>query len=309
MAFYEVIATASITLALAIPAFLEKVMRSGYERRVESYKDGVIHEFRDVFIEAFNEFNEAQALTQDIEEKISEVVGMWEDVRTNYHKLEELIKTRIYLTIGWIAVFASSIGAIYSENFDIILFNIDWAGITNVVFIVLLLATVIYFYQLLKFDYDLTKYTEKKFEEKLVLSEEKKDIKDRIESFRDYIKEKELIIENLLKRQNIKFEKEVTINSSRFDFAIPNSKSPQIIIETKFTRREGSLPHFIYGSVIGQFALLKKEFPEIKTILITNFDLSKYSARYKDLLKFTDSVIDIAQIDQLNEFIKKHLNK
>ncbi len=309
MPFYEVIATASITLALAIPAFLEKVMRAGYEKRVESYKDGVVQEFRDVFIEAFNEFNEVQALTEEIEEKISEVVGMWEEVRTNYHRLEELIKRRIYLTIGWILVFASSIGAIYSNTYNVTLFNTDWAGITNALFVSLLIVTIIYFYQLLKFDYDLTKYNENNFEEKLVLSRDRTDNMDKIESFREYIKEKEEIIEKFLSNKNIKFEKEVKINNSRVDYAIPDSKSPKIIIETKFSRSKSNLPHFIYGSVIGHFALIKKDFPEIKTILITNFDISKYTARYNDLLKFTDSVIDISQIDRLDELIKEYLKK
>lgn len=306
MPFYEVIATVSLTLALAIPTFLEKVMRSGYERRVESYKNGVIEEFREVFVEAFNEFNEVQYLTTEIEDKISEVVSMWEEVQTNYHKLESFIKTRIYLTIGWIIVFSCSISSIYSQSYNVILFNIDWPGLTNLIFGLLLFITIIYIYQLLKFDYDLTQYIETKFHEKLDFRDpmEKKE-KYKIETIREYEKKNELIIEKFLKEQNIKFEKDIVINNKRVDFIIPNARSPQIIIELKVRRFERGLPHFIYGSIIALFASLKVDFPNIKTVLITNYDLSKYETRYKDLIKFTDAIVKLEKIEKLGEFIKE----
>jgi len=307
MAFYEVLATVSLTLALAIPTFLEKVMRAGYERRVENYKEDVLEEFRSVFLEAFEEFSEARELTEEIEEKITDVSLLWDGVKSNYHKLENLLKERTYLFLLWMGVFSLCLITIYSQSNEIFSQNVKFDEFTNIIFAILMLGTIYYFYRLLEFDTKLSKYGRKSFEKKIDLKVESKSPAEKIDHYKEFIKEKEEFIENYLINNNIEFEKEIAIKNHRVDYVIPNAQSPKIILELKFRRSKAGLPHFIYGSVISTFALIKSDFPKVKTVLITNFNLSKYESRYNDLKKFTDAVFQIEQIEKLEEFITKHI--
>lgn len=308
MPLYEVLATISLTFAIGIPTFLEKVMRTGYETRVERYQNGVLREFREVFYDAFQEFSKSQDLTDEIENQISKVVDLWERVRSNYHKLERLIQNRTYLFLGWMLVFSSCLITLYSEYQGIqYLFNFDWAQLTNVTFVLLLLITIVYGYGLLSFDTELTKYGGKKLEEKVgrsIGTEAKVDSYEKLVKFR---KENEMLVDNYLVQNNIKFEKESYIGNQKFDYVLPDRNSPKIVLTTKFFTSNKIPSGLVSSTIISEFAPLKFGNPKVKTIFITNFDFKKNTSFYVNTMKFTDVIIKIDEIDKLGEFIEKHM--
>jgi hypothetical protein len=283
-------------------------MRAGYEKRVEQYQNGVVKEFRDVFLETFREFDKAQYITDEMEVKITELVNLWEESKSNYHRLDSLIQNRLYIFLGWMVVFSCSIAALYSQYQGKNLLGADWYLAANVLFIILLIATTAYFYGLMKFDWDLSKYSEKKSKEKIEFSEEKTNIV-RISSIQDIERENKEIVDKFLENLKIKYEKETRIKNYRVDFAIPDSKSPEIAILVSVSRTKQIHSAFFYRSIVALFAILKKDFPQLKTVLITNFEIIKNSRIYEEIMKFTDRIFTIDKMEELEKFIKEKPNQ
>ena len=308
MAFYEVLATVSITLAIGIPTFLEKVMRSGYEKRVDTYRTGLVKEFNDGFTEASEEFSKVKDITEEIEVIMDNLFSIWNRSKTNYHKLGWLIQSRIYLFLGWMVVFCCCLLAIYCQDQQIdTLFNIDWKGYSNVLFSFLMIATIMYGVSLFKFDWDLTRYSEKELQDKSDKRTEPQLFKSRATSMQDFVTEKKRKIEDYLISQNIKFEKEAMIKNRTIDFVIPNSKLPEIIIESRFIPPDRHFPFSFWNRIISLFAIMKNNFPKINTILITNLNEIKSERLKNDLAIFTDKIVYLDNIDELGTFIKKHM--
>ena len=157
MGLFEVYATTSIALAVAIPTFFEKVMRPGYEKRVEKFRQESLEEFRQALNEFVDIFNIKNELTEEIIEKMEYVVESWGKVQINDKKFEQLINLRNLVTLSWFFIFSWTILSIHSLEISNIL-NFDWPKYVTFIFFSGIVITFSFVYSLLQFDKELVKF-------------------------------------------------------------------------------------------------------------------------------------------------------
>lgn len=303
MALFEIYVTLSITLAFGIPTFFEKVMRSGYERRVESFKESIIKEYQESLKNAVTELEEAEELTDEVIEGMDEVTDAWVDVRSNYMKLKNLLNYRNYLFVGWMLSVVVSSLAIYVHEFNTLPLNIplNWIYLAPLIFYFMLVATTWYGWKLFEFDRELLKFSKTEKEEGIRL---KPSIR-----FREMMKTGEDVrnrVVNVLKESSIPFEVECKIDRFRYDIIIPNIKKPQFFVEIKYVSRPETLMTF--DSVARMFGVTKNKYPDSKTILLVNMKNLSHRAK-EETNRYADKAFDLDNLQDFIEFVKEGITK
>ena len=293
MALFEVYATTSIALAIAIPTFFEKVMRPGYEKKVEKYRQESLEVFRQALNEFADIFNRENELTDEIIEKMENVVNSWGTVKINEKKFEHLINQRNLVTLSWLIIFSWTILSIHSLEINNIL-NFDWPKYVTYIFFIGIAMTFFHVNSLLQFDRELVKFD---------AEEEKSKMAGDMSDIRNQHLETESQIINALRNSDIPFENEVSGKNFNYDIVIPDSKKPKVFIEIKlFHDTRTFLSPIILNNLVRIAVFSKREYPQSKFVVFTNNKDSFITRRNKKLLKLdVDKIFDI---DEMNEFIK-----
>lgn len=306
MGLFEVYATISIALAVAIPTFFEKVMRPGYEKRVEKFRQNSLEEFKQSLNEAVGIFNRESELTEEIGEKMQSVVESWDMVRTNDKKFEDSIVHRNYVTLSWLTVFGLSIFSMYSQEFNTFKY-FDLPKTTTIIFFVALIFTMLYVKSLLDFDKDLSN---------IVTEEEKlKEIKRQTKfsaGFSDIQKlERDMVsqINDALKVNAIPFESEMKGKRFVYDFVLPGVEKPKIIIEVKTFREKSTFtPPFILDNIIRRSVFSKRDYPQSKFILFVNNKEYYLNPQNEEMLRYdVDKIFDLKDMKELIIYLKNEL--
>lgn len=296
MGLFEALATVSVALGLAIPVFMDKVMRPRYEERFYEYRT----ENRERLVEGLQESldklkktaRSKQELDPEITTSLESLVTRLERFSSEENKLGSLLKWRKILFVGWMLSLAlSSLSIKFSER---IVFGQTTLGEAAIaIFIFSLIASVLYVWELFELDEKLSRFGGKGYGESLQMPA------------RGIIKERELEqnILQILKEWGIPFEKAPPIMiGSKFrvkpDFVVPAAKEPKYFIETRLNLRSSTelryLKHF------GED--LKRYYPGVKTILITK--VPSLPPSRNNLSGRWDFIIDIDNLKELKRIIQ-----
>lgn len=303
MGIFEIYATTSIALAVAIPTFFEKVMRPGYEKRVEKFRKESLDEFRQSLNEVVEIFNIGNELTDEIGEKMEDVVGFWYTVQSNDKKFEQLIVRRNYITVGWLLTFCWTILSIHSQEIDNI-FNFEWPKYVTFIFFILLIITVIYVYSLLNFDVELSRFSTE--EERLKETKRPSVLSGEVSDARTLSYEVKSRIIDALDNNNIPFETEVKVKYNFYDIVVPDRTKPKVIIEIKAFRRKDRF--FTTDRIIRMSVFTKREFPQSKFVVFVNDKNLFLTPHTEELLRAdVDQIFDFDNLKEFIEFIKTEL--
>lgn len=307
MELFEIYATTSIALAVAIPTFFEKVMRPGYEKRVEKFRQESLEEFRQLLNEFVNIFNKENELTEEVIEKMEYVVESWGTVQINDNKFEKLLNERKFVTLSWFFVFSWAILSIHSLEISNIL-NFDWPKYATIIFFIGIAITISHVNSLLQFDRKLVKFDTEE--------EKSKEIKKRptrmatyMSDIRNQVLETESQIIDALINSNISFEKDVSIKNSRYDFVIPDRETPKVFVEIKvFRDTRNFVPQMILDRLVKTSVFSKRDYPQSKFVFLVNNKDIFLTPRIEESLKFDiDKIFDLKEINEFIKFVKNEL--
>jgi hypothetical protein len=298
MAFFEALAAASIALGLAIPVFLERVMRPRYEERFEEFR----MDSRVGFILAFEKALEklrrlkrpGEAMTNEVYATMEGLFAQWGQLRSSENRLASMLRRRKPLFVLWMISFLLSLASIqYSQI--IVGSNLNLGDATVGAFALVLLYSIVYVLELFDLDDKLSKY-------KGTISQTSSDTTISRSFAHSYRK----IMGNIRRRlrdENIPFEIEPRLSKDRgADLAIPSSKNPIALIEVKSAplTRATSYPIAYIGRE------LKQAYPSATTILIVP---SPVGETLRTLKENWDNVLSITDIDDLTAIAKRLLHK
>jgi hypothetical protein len=306
MGLFEVYATTSVALAIAIPTFFEKVMRPGYEKRVEKFRRNSLEEFKQSLNEVVGILYRESELTEEIVEKMKSVLESWDMVRTNDKKFEESIVKRNYIALSWLFVFVLTVFSMSFQEFNNIL-NFDLAKITTLIFFMTLIFTIVYVKSLLDFDKDLSCIVT----EEGKLKKEKRQTKFS-DGFSDLLKlELDTVshINDALKDNAIPFEREIKGKRFNYDFVLPGSEMPKIFIEVKPLREKSSLFPLVHAdSIIRKSVFSKRDYPQSKFILFSNNKENFLTPQTEEMLRYdVDKIFDLKDMKEFIIYLKEEL--
>jgi len=290
MGFYEFLAGASLSLALAIPVFLDKVMRPRYEERFEEFK----HQNQADFIKVLENISDKVRINTDefidgISNEMEILINTWGYLKSNENKMNQLIEYRKTLFLGWMSVFIFNILSIkYS---DVKMTNMITQGdFSTLIFFIMILLSTKYVYDLFKLDDSLSKIkiSEKKQDSDTVIS------KNTISSIMSEYKNIELMVTNILD-DYVNYMKNVRMKIGdldyEFDIVVPNSVNPEYIIEIKKRLSLSTSRHLNY-----KFGQIKNNLSEIKLLIIYE---SATLSSLKEMQKIWDYMIPLNKIETL----------
>ena len=295
MPLFEVMTGISVTLAIAIPTFMEKVMRPRYEERFSEFTRARREVFFDEFETAFAKLKQSrEEMTPDLIDTMESLFNEWGQVRTDETRLTTLLSYRKFFFVGWLLSCVLSLFSIqYSEA--VVPYTVRTLGeSTMAFFIIMFLATMWYGWQLFKLDEKLSKFKAKTTGETFGMVEP---ISVTIATGR----QEEHKVAEFLKKLEIPFEQDTAIKvneqTTYVDFAIPNAKKPKYIIELKMRLIRSRM---IVSSL--QYRKIKSH-TKAKTILISNLARAP-----KDVLRivkrYWDYVIDLRDLEKIKDIIK-----
>jgi hypothetical protein len=295
MALFETMTAISVSLAIAIPTFMDKVMRPKYEKRFTEFTKARREVFFDEFESAFNQLKQTkEEMTPELIETMEELFNEWSQVKTEVNKLTRLLRLRKFFFVGWLIVaFLCLLSIQYSDVLMAQTKDITFGNISWFFFGLMFIASLYYGYDLFTFDEKLSK----------IKAETTGEAFGEVEPAKGIIKTglvAENMVEQTLKKFKIPFSKDVVVRTDErgqwVDFSIPPRK-PKYIIEVKtriFRSRIYSLSRSL-GKIKSELG--------IKTILISNFrdtspELLKMAKAYWDF------VIDFQELEKLKEIIE-----
>jgi hypothetical protein len=300
MTFFEALAAASVALGLAIPVFLEKVMRPKYEERFEEFR----LDNRATFVLALEKALEKlrrlkrshEAMSAEVYTTMEELFSQWGQLRTGENKLASLLARRKPLFVAWMMSFAASLAGLrYSEALVTPTFTMG--DVATSLFFLTLAYSVIYVLELFDLDTKLSKYSgsmRSQIEERPALSTES--AKDDYSRVLDGLEQK-------LGEANISFEREPRLKGPRRpDLAIPSAKDPVAFIEVK----SGNISRAISYPIAYMGQELKKAYPSARTILIIP---NPTDGRLHPLRSGWDFVIGNTDVARIIEIVSGLLTK
>lgn len=298
MALFEALAAVSATLGLAIPVFMEKVMRPRYEERFDEYRKTNRETFIEEFDDALRKLKQTkESIPSEIVETMESLFSDWGQVKTNESKLDSLLGQRKYLFTGWMfSLFLSLFSIEYAEY--VLIERTTLQQVTLLVFAIMFFASCWYVINLFILDDKLSKFRKTSMTERT-----------RVTTAQEYrasmkiSRKLEAKVENALIKFHIPFEKEpLYARNGHFataDFVVPSSKSPKYFIDVK--------RHIVSRGQVKAISNiannLKAGFTDSKIILITD----KLSAT-RNLLEMAgealDFVIDFTELKRIKDIVK-----
>jgi len=296
MALYEVLATVAITLGLAIPVFMEKVMRPRYEERFEEFKVTRKADFIDELDKTVQKLKQSKDdLTEEIIDEMGSLYENWEEIVSGENELAWLIRQRKYVFIGcFVAAVLCVFSIDYSGNYVVQSPPLTLGQVAVASFVVMFLWSVYYGYRLFRLDEKLLETKAEKIGSSFAGGV----------STREILKSYEVAEGNVSKSLDslkIPYEKNAKIKSddkiSMVDFIIPSVEKPMYILEVKSKPSSSSIFRISqsYNEIKSQMSL--------KTILISDFGGKKVAL--KELAAaYWDYVVDFNELHRLKEIIK-----
>jgi len=290
MAFYEVLAGASLSLALAIPVFLDKVMRPRYEERFEEFKN----QNQTDFIKILEDISDKIRINKDefidgISNDMETLINTWGYLKSNENKMNQLIEYRKALFLGWMSTFIFNILSIKYDSFKIIKM-INQGDFSTLIFFIMVLLSTKYVCDLFKLDDSLSKIkiSENKQESETIIP------KTTISSIMSEYKNMERIITDILD-DYVTYMKNVrmTIGNLNYelDLIIPNNINPEYIIEIKKRLSLRTIRNLNY-----RFGEIKNNLPQVKIIIIYE---SATLTSLREMSTTWDYMIPLSQIETL----------
>jgi hypothetical protein len=301
MATFEAIAALAGALAVAIPTFMDKVMRPKYEELFTRFRKARMDSFIDELEKTLEQLKQTkEALNPETAEAMQSLFNEWGQIKTDENKLTTLLKYRKFFFVGWFVSCTFSLFSVeYSEVLIPLLQDMPLGRVTLFIFICMLFATFWYGIELFNLDEKLSKFGAEKTGE----------IFGEIESTRKSMKVAltehviaENTVEKTLTKFSIPFEKNAIFKSKNgvavvSDYAIPSSKKPKYLIEIKVA----PLMDSIYRTS-NMYNEIKSE-TSAKTIFISNFE-GKPQSVLKVAEAYWDYVIDFHDLERVKEIIK-----
>lgn len=295
LSFYEALLGVSVTLGLAIPVFMDKVMRPRYEERFEEFRQASRSIFIDMFEDALKRLKQTKEwINEEIVDLIESLFTQWGEIKTNETRLQNAVRYRKYLFLGWMV---SAVLSAFSIKYpDLKLFReLKLGQLGEIVFLAMLIISIFYALELFSFDERLSKY--RGIPREGAPSPE-------VPTYVSMLKlgrEMEMKVETTLRDSSIKYSREPISAKDLVvmaDFAVPSSKEPQYVIEVKRRIHSASL-----YSLYGRFERIKRAFPKVKGVLILDF--SETHPRFlKHAEKILDFVVDFKRLDTLKDILK-----
>ena len=295
MALFEVMTALSVSLAIAIPTFMDKVMRPKYEERFSEFRKARRVTFLDEFEDAFNKLSQTEEeMTPETVETIEKLFEEWGQVKTDENKLSKLLRLRKFFYIGWFVVSGFCLSSIqYSESL-IGETNVKLGEATILAFGIMFIASLWYGYELFDLDEELSKFKGETTGAKFGKTES---VQISVASY--LLLERK--VETALKKFKIPFAKNALLKTNGMmtsvDFVIPSSQNPQYAIEVKSRLRTSS----IYDLSL-RFKEIKNVTP-LKIILISNFREASLNLM-RIAQTYWDFIVDFEDLDKLSKIIK-----
>ena len=295
LAIFEVLTAFSASLAIAIPTFMDKVMRPKYEERFEEFRKARRETFFDEFEDASRKLRQTtEEIAPETVEAMENLFGEWGQLRSDENRLKKLLFMRKFFYVGWFLVSGLCLSSIPSSENQIGQIDLTLGQATIFAFIVMFLASLWYGYNLFDLDEQLSKF---KGETTGAVFGKTENVRISLGAYFQL----EQNVETVLKKFKIPFAKNALLKTNgvrtEVDFAIPSGQNPKFAIEIKSRPRMS----FLY-----EFALRFKEIKDaipLKTILISDFQGASAEAK-KVAQAYWDYVVDFEDLDRLKEIIR-----
>lgn len=295
MALFEVMTALSVSLAIAIPTFMDKVMRPKYEGRFSEFRKVRREDFFDEFEDAYRQLKQAkEEMTPETIETMERLFNDWGQIKTDENKLTSLLKLRKFYFIAWLISCVLSLVSIENSETMIPYTNDNLGTFAMLGFLFMLFFSGVYCIELFLFDEKLSEFKAKTTGETFGKVESARITVTSILKTIDRV-------ENVLKKFKIPYYKDALLKTngggSYVDFAIPTTKNPKYLIEIK-----ARLFHQALYNTSLKYKEIKSQI-QVKTILISNFrdaspDLLKLAQAYWDF------VVDFQDLEKLREIIE-----
>lgn len=296
MTLFEVMSALSATFAIAIPTFMEKVMRPKYEERFSEFREARRDEFIDEFEKALHQLKQSkEEMTPETMETMETLFNEWGQVKADENRLTMLLKYRKIFFIGWFFSCGLSLFSIqYSESMIYQNTNVSLGQFSIAIFCIMLATSVWYGYELFVLDEKLSKTKSKTTGETFGKAES---IMSSLETYR----EAERIVEEALKKFGFPYGKDLNIRAGDYsmvvDFAVPKG-APKYVIEVK-ARLTTSVALY---HISRRYKELKDRIP-VTTILISDFSKVE-PVKLRVAQKGFDATIDFQDLEKLKDVIK-----
>jgi len=295
LAIFEVLTAFSASLAIAIPTFMDKVMRPKYEERFEEFRKARRETFFDEFEDASKKLRQTtEEIAPETVEAMENLFGEWGQLRSDENRLKKLLFMRKFFYVGWFLVSGLCLSSIPSSENQIGQIDLTLGQATIFAFIVMFLTSLWYGYNLFDLDEQLSKF---KGETTGAVFGKTENVRISLGAYFQL----EQNVETVLKKFKIPFAKNAFLKTNgvrtEVDFAIPSGQNPKFAIEIKSRPRMS----FLY-----EFALRFKEIKDaipLKTILISDFQGASAEAK-KVAQAYWDYVVDFEELDRLKEIIR-----
>lgn len=295
MTLFEVMTALSVSLAIAIPTFMDKVMRPKYEERFEEFRKARRETFLDEFEDASKKLKQSkEEMAPETVETMEKLFGEWGQLKSDENRLKKLLFMRKFFCIGWFIVSGLSLSSIQFSESQLGLTNYSLGQVTIIAFTAMFIASLWYGYNLFDLDEELSKFK----------GETTGEVFGKTESVRISIGaylQLEQKVEMVLRKFKIPFAKNVRLKTNgivtEVDFVIPSGQNPKYAIEIKSKPRIS----FLYDFSL-RFKEIKTTIP-LKTILISNFHEASTES-VKVAQTYWDYVVDFEELDRLKEIVK-----
>jgi hypothetical protein len=296
MTLFEVMTAFSVSLAIGIPAFMDKVMRPRYEDRFEEFRTARREAFLDEFENAHRKLKQTkEEIAPETAETMEGLFEKWGQLKSDQNRLQRLLFLRKFLYLGWFTVSGLCLLSIQFSESLIGQTNFNLGQATSFAFAVMFLFSLWYGYSLFDLDDKLSKFK----------GETTGEIFGRPESvqvtFGAYV-ELERKVERTLSKYKIPFERNAMLKTEKgmvteVDFVVPSSQNPKYAIEIKSKPRM----QFLYELSL-RFNEIKNTIP-FKTILISDFKGASENT-LKVAQAYWDFIVDFEELDKLKEIIQ-----
>ena len=295
--WFEALSAASLTLALAIPVFMEKVMRPRYEERFLEFRRSNRESFIEEFEDALTKLRKSrEAITPETVNVMEALFDEWGRVKTNENKLDRLLTLRKYFFLGWMVSLILNLFSISYSEYPLTE-TLRLGQSATYVFVIVLLASMWYVYDQFSLDDKLSKF-------RTISFGDDKDGPRKTRAWSELVlrgKEYERMVEKALKESGVSYEKNAVVGESNgmifdADFVVPKGDRPKYVIEIRSNIRP-------FASQLGYFLVyLRKQFPDASTILVS--DLATVLPSETETLKLLwDYLVDYRRLEELKKIV------
>jgi hypothetical protein len=288
---------ASVAFMLGIPVFMERVMRPRYEERFEEFREEGIEAFVRQLEEALDRFKRTKEIvTPETETMMGSLFSQWDKIRTNETRLQNLLKTRVYLFALWMASAILSLFSIEYLSYQVpFLGELRLGQLTQFVFLIAFVFSGSYVLELFSLDQKLSRYGR--------ISRGPQP--SQAPSYFSIVyrgMEMDRKVEDVIKELGVPYDRRLisTLGAAiMFDYVIPSSEQPLYVVEVKSAVKSKALLH----DLSDKLRLARTAFPKVKGILVFDFGETP-SKNLETANKTWDYTVDFKRLQDLKNIVK-----